>query len=258
MTSAVDTFGSYGRHGSLAPSQRAARAVDHVVTWVIALVLIAMAGLAGYSLWDSYNVLEGTDLSQYKPGGPGFSGLLAMNPDVCAWLTVDNTQIDYPVVQGSDNFEYLSKDATGEYSTPGSIFLDSECDRNFTEPYEVIMGHHMDAHKMFGDLDLFLDEDFFNANSKATLYLPHETLDLEVDAVLTADAYDGVIFSTPADASRLPQLIQKIDESATHYREGSITESDQVIALSTCSSDATDARTIVICKVVNRYASENA
>lgn len=258
MTSVADSFGSYGRHGSLAPSQRAARAVDHVVTWVIAIVLVLMAGLAGYSLWDSYNVLEGTDLSQYKPGGPGFAELLAMNPDVCAWLTVDNTNIDYPVVQGSDDFEYLDKDATGADSPSGALFLDSACSRDFTEPYEVIMGHHMDAGKMFGDLDKFLDQDFFDANSSATLYLPNETLDLEVDAVLTADAYDGVLFSTPADASRLPQLIQKIQTTAIHYRDGSITPTDQVIALSTCSSDSTDARTIVLCKVTNRYASQNA
>lgn len=257
MTSVADSFGDYGRHGSPAPALRAARVFDHVVTWVIAIALILMAGLAGYSLWDANNVLEGTDLSEYRPGGPGFAELLAMNPDVCAWLTVDNTNIDYPIVQGQDNFEYLDKDATGESKASGSLFLDSECDRTFHESYEVIYGHHMEKSKMFGDLDKFLDADFFDANQTATLYLPKETLDLQVCAVLTADAYDGVMFSTPAADGRVSQVIQKVESTATYYREGSLQDGDQVIAFSTCSSDSTDARTIVLCKVVNRYAADN-
>ena len=191
MASVADSFGDYGRNGSLAPSQRAARAVNHVIAWVIAVVLLLMAALAGYALWDANQVLKGTDYSQYEPG-LGFADLRKLNPDVVAWITVDNTGIDHPVVQGEDNFEYLDKDAKGNDGASGSIFLDSECDPDFEETYEVLYGHHMQAGKMFGDLDKFLDEGFFNANQRAILYLPSETLSLQVCAVVKADAYDGV------------------------------------------------------------------
>lgn len=258
MSAAADTFGSFGRYGHQTAGARAARFFDHVATWAMAIVLLLIGGLAGYSLWDSYQVVEGTDLTQYHPGGYGFAELLAMNPDVCAWLTVDNTGIDYPVVQGTDDFEYLDKDATGAGSAAGSLYLDSACDRNFGEPYEVIMGHHMVSHKMFGDLDLFLDESFFESNKSAKLYLPHETLELEVDAVLTENAYDKVIFGMPAEAGQVAEVVQKAESSAVHYREGSLSPEDQIISFSTCSSDATDARTIVLCKVVDRYDEDNA
>lgn len=257
MASVADGFGDYGRNGSPAPSQRAARAVDHVVTWVIAVALLLMAALAGYALWDANQVLRGTDYSQYEPG-LGFADLRKLNPDVVAWLTVDNTGIDYPVVQGEDNFEYLDKDAKGDDSASGSIFLDSECDPNFGETYEVLYGHHMQAGKMFGDLDRFLDEDFFNANQDATLYLPSETLGLQVCAVIKADAYDGVLFSTPADSTRVPQVIHKLEAEAIHLREGSLGESDQLVALSTCSSGGANERIVVICKVTGRQQADNA
>ena len=45
---------------------------------------------------------------KYKPAGktdesPSLQELQKINPDVCAWLTVDGTKIDYPVVQGETN-----------------------------------------------------------------------------------------------------------------------------------------------------------
>ena len=258
MVVAADTFGTYGRRGSCLASLRAARAFDHLVTWAIALVLLLFGGIAGYGLWDSWKVTEGTDLTQYRPGGPGFAELLQMNPDVVAWIKVDGTSIDYPVVQGEDNFEYLDKDATGASSASGSIFLDSECGRSFSEPYEVLFGHHMALHKMFGDIDLFLDEGFFDQNTTATLYLPQETLDLEVCAVLSENAYSRTLFATPAGQDRVAEVRLLAEQGAVHYRTGSISDSDQLIALSTCSSEATDQRTILICKVANRYGSDNA
>ena len=85
---------------------------------------------------------------------------MAMNPDVCGWIVMDHTGIDYPIVQGEDNFEYLDKDPLGNPEISGSIFLDWQNNRKFTDPYMVLMGHHMQAGKMFGDLDKYSDETF--------------------------------------------------------------------------------------------------
>ena len=103
---------------------------------------------------------------EYKPDEEeglsyNFSQLMAMNPDVCGWIVMDHTGIDYPIVQGEDNFEYLDKDALGNPEISGSIFLDWQNNRKFTDPYMVLMGHHMQAGKMFGDLDKYSDETFF-------------------------------------------------------------------------------------------------
>lgn len=268
MSSLADSFGTYGA-GSLAPCERAAQRVDRIVTVLLIVVFVLMGSVAAYSLWDQQRVLSGTDMSQYKPG-IGFGDLMKKNPDVCAWLTVDGTKIDYPIVQGKDNFEYLEKDALGGFSASGSLFLDSECSKNFDEPYEVVFGHHMDKDKMFGDLDKFLNEKFFKAHEKAALYLPNQTLKLEVDAVIQADAYDGTIFSTPADSTRLQEVEAKLQKDAKYLRKGSLgkgspstdgsgaTVEDQIIALSTCADNGANARTIVMCRVVSRTAGDNS
>lgn len=268
MSSLADSFGTYGA-GSLAPCERAAQRVDRIVTVLLIVVFVLMGSVAAYSLWDQQRVLSGTDMSGYKPG-IGFGNLMKKNSDVCAWLTVDGTKIDYPIVQGKDNFEYLEKDALGGFSASGSLFLDSECSKNFDEPYEVVFGHHMDKDKMFGDLDKFLNEKFFKAHEKATLYLPNQTLKLEVDAVIQADAYDGTIFSTPANAERRQEVEARLRKDAKFLREESLgkgspstdgsgaTGEDQIIALSTCADNGANARTIVMCRVVSRTAGDNS
>ena len=68
------------------------------------------------------------DLLEYKPipgqeENPTLDELMAINPDVVGWLTVDDTHIDYPVVQGENDMEYINKDVYGEFALPGSIFL---------------------------------------------------------------------------------------------------------------------------------------
>lgn len=256
MFSATDTFGSYGRRrGSSGLVLTAARAADRAVTWAIAIILALVCAIAGYAVWDAWHVLNGSDQLTKPTDAESFASLMAINSDVCAWLTIDNTNIDYPVVQGEDNFEYLSRDAKGEYAASGSIFLDAACDRTFSGPYEVLMGHHMQYGKMFGDLDKFLDEEFFEDNRTGQLMLPDRTLELDVVAVMKADAYDHTIFGTPVSSDGMSDLVSYITEHALYQRTGALSADDHVIALSTCASDGADARTVIICKVTGEQAS---
>ena len=249
MTPAADSFGSYGRHGSPCLSLGAARVADRVVTLAIVLVLVLLMAISGYGLWDSWRVLEGGDQLAKPTDSNSFAELMAINPDVCAWITVDGTNIDYPVVQGKDDFEYLTKDARGEYAASGGIFLEAENDRSFPGPYEMLMGHHMAYGKMFGDLDKFLDLNFFGGNSTATLMLPDKTLSLEVMAVMQADADDGMVYGVSSAVSRMPELVSYINDHAIHKRGEGLSADDHVIALSTCNSAGADARTLLLCRV---------
>ena len=71
-------------------------------------------------------------------------------------------------------------------SVAGSIFLDAKSDRNFHDFYTVIMGHHMQGRKMFGDIDLYTDVSFFEKNTTGTLYVEGRILKLETVAILKA------------------------------------------------------------------------
>ena len=90
------------------------KAADSLVSAAVILFL-AVAGLySAYALWDNAQVYAAVDnvqseLLALKPtaeaveedGGASFEELLAINPDVCAWLTLDGTQIDYPILQSA-------------------------------------------------------------------------------------------------------------------------------------------------------------
>ena len=185
--------------------------------------------------------------------------LKAMNPDVCGWLTLDHTKIDYPVVQGTDNFEYLEKDVLGNPSVAGSIFLDAKSDRNFHDFYTVIMGHHMQGRKMFGDIDLYTDVSFFEKNTTGTLYVEGRILKLETVAILKADAYDKYVYRTDwKEKEEKEELIRHIYELAVHTRGQRLTVEDQMIALSTCSSGNTNGRHLLICKVIKENTVEGS
>ena len=258
------------------------RAADFLVSAVVVLFLVVAGANSAYALWDNSQVYAAADnvqaeLLQFKPkagadNGASFEELLGINPDVCAWVTLDNTAIDYPVVQGEDttasrreykfstwcgvqgedNFTYVNTDVYGDFSLAGSIFLDVNCDKNFTDPYSLLYGHHMEESKMFGDLDLYKDAEFFAENTTGELILPDRTYDLQTFACLLVPSSESAIFQPQRWDSDLQGLYTFAQENALNLNTETLAamkaagDDAQVLALSTCSTEFTDARTILL------------
>lgn len=233
-----------------------ARGADNLLTALVAAILALIFLYACFALWDTWRIYDraGVDesLLRYKPqldqdeDGQGLADLMEINPDVCAWLTVDGTHIDYPVVQSSDNMIYINTDVYGKFSLSGSIFLDYRNNRDFSDTYSLIYGHHMDGEVMFGELDDFVQRDYFEEHTTGVLYLPEDTCQIEWFACMKVDAYDQQIFS-PGNLSKTDQesLLTYIRENALQYRDIGVTKEDRVLALSTCSDTSTNARIIL-------------
>lgn len=238
-------------------SQRAANGANSLVNWAVA-VLVALALLfSGFALFDALGVLFGANqaqakLMEYKPGqddlAEKFAELQKINPDVCAWVEVDNTNISYPVCQGEKDFMYLDTDVYGKYSPAGSIFITAASDRNFTDSYTILYGHNMQEGVMFGDINKFLDEAFFSENVTARIYLPDRILELETVAICEADAYDQRLFTAPS--FDMTKTVNRIYETALHQRGERLSAQEQVIALSTCGSGETNQRHLLMLRVV--------
>ena len=137
--------------------RRFAQEVERLVSALAGLLMLALLAFGGFALWQDAALRRGAfvcaELLQYKPAAPAadnptLAGLQTVNPDVCGWLTVDGTGIDYPVVQGATNMDYVNRDVYGDFSLSGAIFLDSRCAADLTDPYTVIYGHHMDNSAM--------------------------------------------------------------------------------------------------------------
>ena len=183
---------------------------------------------------------------------------MAINPDVHAWVVLDNTKVDYPVLQGDTNLTYINKDVYGNFALAGSIFLDTRNSRDFHDTVSLLYGHHMDEGDMFGDLDKFKDEAFFEENRTGLLILPDRVYDLEIFACILVNASEDMIFEPHEHQADIHRLLEFTKQNAMHYNKDKISELEgtdgekQLLLLSTCSSEFTDARTIVLTEMKPR------
>lgn len=233
-----------------------ARFGDRLISLIAAGLIMLLLLYGGYSLWDTAMLYRGAflsnDLLEFKPAetgdpysNPTLEELQAINPDVCAWLTIDGTHIDYPVVIGEDNMEYVNKDIYGEFALSGAIFLDSSNSRDISDSYTLAYGHHMANGAMFGDVVEFVNTDYFNDHTSGTLYLPDATYSIELFACVQVDAYDSVIYNPAAQAGDVSELLNYVNEIAVQSRYIGVQPSDQVIGLSTCSEATTNGRVVL-------------
>ena len=237
------------------------KTANALVNLVVILCLCVAGAYAVYALWDNNRIYAAAsdvqaDMVKIKPaveedGGASFAELLTINEDVCAWVTLDNTKIDHPVLQGSTNLTYVNKDVYGNFALAGSIFLDTRNSRDFTDAYSLLYGHHMENSGMFGDLDLYKDQTFFDENSTGMLILPDRAYKLEIFACMLIEAGDDAIFDPEQWQTDIGGLLSFAGENNLYLREETVgrlerMESPQILALSTCSTEFTDARTIIL------------
>lgn len=244
-----------GENGRLRAAALAARAGNRILSVIAAIMIVVMLLYGGYSLWDTAmiykNAFTDDELMKYKPSegdgdNPSLRELQQINPDVCAWLTVDGTNIDHPVVHGATNMEYINKDVYGEFSFSGAIFLDSQNKPDFTDCYNLIYGHHMNNGAMFGNIVEFVDADYFEEHRTGTLYLPESTREITLFACVEADASDNMIFDPDSrNREHLGDFLGYIREKAVQYRDIGMTADDSLIGLSTCAAAETNGRVIV-------------
>ena len=232
-----------------------ARAGDRLVSLLAAGLILLMLLYGGYSLWDTAMVFNGaflsSDLLQFKPAAgdpdsnPTLAELQAINPDVLGWLTIDDTHIDYPVVIGETDMEYVNKDVYGDFALSGSIFMDSDNARDLSDAYTLVYGHHMDNGAMFGDVVEFVNTDYFESHPSGTLYLPDATYTIEIFACVQVDAFDSMMYDPLAQDGDVSELLHYVDEIAVQSRYIGVQPTDKVIGLSTCAEAETNGRVVI-------------
>lgn len=174
--------------------------------------------------------------SEFEQVKASLDGLKEKYPDLYGWIKVDNTAIDYPVVQYTDNDHYLNRAPNGKYLPAGSIFVDYRCSKKLLENYNtVIYGHRMSNGSMFGGLLNFNDEQFFKENKYITLSTPDGIYTYLIFAFYQTDMYYRYIqtdFKTP---DHFLSFAKEMQENSLYYREGvEFDETSKILTLSTC------------------------
>lgn len=236
---------------------------ERAVNLVTALALVLCGCFGAYGLWDNRQVLDSAgdvraELLQWKPAPEGeaeaadngarFAALREINPELRGWLTMAGTGIDYPVLQGKTNQSYISRDVFGNFSLSGSIFLDSRDPGDLSGSYSLLYGHHMADGNMFGDLDKYRESAFFQENEGGVLILPDGSWQLKVMAVLVVGASEKWIFDPDHVRAHPEGWREFVRDNARLLKEGELS-GEKFLALTTCASDFTDARTVVLARM---------
>ena len=158
-----------------------------------------------------------------------FKKLQEINSDVRAWITVENTNINYPILQTNNNEYYLKHDINKKYSSCGSIFLDCDSDASFTKKNIVIYGHNLLNGKMFAELTNILDAKLGN-KINIKIYLPEEEKEYEVFS-----AYMGEPSLEMKQNNSYQDILNKSSLEFQHKEEN---KENNIITLITCNSNS--------------------
>lgn len=194
---------------------------------------------------------QSADNAQYQPLlAVDFEALYEINKDTVAWLSADNGQIDYPVVQGSDNVYYLNHLFDGTENKNGAIFVDSRNTPGFQDRNTFIYGHNMNNDTMFASLILYGTEGYYEQNSELVLVTPEESYYLQpFSGYVTGPNSDTYKLKFAGDTSFAEYLEQV--RSLSDFEAGvSVTAQDRIVTLSTCSYAYNEARYVLHCKLV--------
>ena len=186
-----------------------------------------------------------------------FKTLLNKNQKLIGWLKIDDTNIDYPVMQTSDNEYYLDHNLNQEYDKNGSIFMDKDCDVLQPSTNFILYGHHMKSGQMFGNLDRYSSEAYYKEHP----YIQFDTI-YERGTYQVMYVFRSHVYSEEEIAFKYYQFIDVNSEkefdsymqemAAMSYYDTGVTAEygDQLLTLSTCDYQEKDGRFVVVAKKI--------
>ena len=178
-----------------------------------------------------------------------FNNLLADNPDIVGWLYCKDTPINYPILQSEDNSYYLRRLPDKTHNITGSLFVDYRNAADFSDRNTIIYGHNMRNDKMFGSLENYCKQDYYDAHPVMWLLLPDQSYKLELAAgcVIRSDSH---FYNFPGNDEDAVKQVKEVMASSDFISEIEPREGDLWVTLSTCSYEFDNARYIVLGRLV--------
>ena len=179
-----------------------------------------------------------------------FDALGEINPDIVGWLILEDTQINYPVVQGSDNVQYTNHLFDGRQNAIGSLFVDSYNQPGFADRNTIIYGHHTRDGSMFAALEQYREQCFFNAHPWIFLLTPEQNYVIELLAGYTSDVHSAAWRLDFADDTEVEDWIGERRKKSDFLSDVQTCPTDCFVTLSTCSWAFNDARYVVVGRLI--------
>ena len=186
-----------------------------------------------------------------------YKNLLNKNKRLIGWVKIDDTNIDYPVMQTTDNEYYLDHNLNQEYDKNGSIFMDKDCDVLKPSTNLILYGHHMKSGQMFGNLSLYSDQSYYEKHPYIQFDTIYEKGLYEIMYVFRSRVYseDEIVFKyyqfIDAQSEQEFDSYMNDMEGMSLYDTGVTAQyGDRLLTLSTCDYQEKNGRFVVVAKKV--------
>lgn len=219
---------------------------------IINVILILIIAICAYKIYEKS--------TEYKKADKSYGqirvekeeeNLYDKYEDYRGWIKIDNTNINYPIVQGKDNSFYLDKDINKNYLSSGSIFM-NYLNNGFNDANTILFGHHMRNKTMFAQLKKYKEKEFFDGNNEIEIEVENgKVLKYKVFSAYVTDAKDDYIKTNFENKAQYKEFLEGIKNKSIYKSDIEVNEDDKIITLSTCSYEFNDARMVVHGKLLN-------
>lgn len=213
---------------------------------IINVVLIFIIAVCAYKIYEKSTEYKKADKSYEQIRvEKEEENLYDKYEDYRGWIKIDNTNINYPIVQGKDNSFYLDKDINKNYLSSGSIFM-NYLNHGFNDENTVLFGHHMRNKTMFAQLKKYKEKEFFYGDNDIVIEVENDkVLKYKVFSAYVTDSKDNYIKTNFDDKAQYKEFLEDIKNKSQYKSDIDVNENDKIITLSTCSYEFNDARMVV-------------
>ena len=225
-------------------------------------LLVVFICILGFCSWKLYNIkkeednadnlkeelIEIIDIPDVVEEQPeeliDFKKLIDINPDIVGWIIIEDTQVNYPIVKGNNNSYYLNHSYDKKWSGYGSIFMDYESSKDFSDYNTFVYGHNTKNGSMFGELYKYIRQNFYDEHPTFNLYTPSNNYIVEVISAYVDDTEsDSYIkqFASLDDYQKYIDLI--ISKSRIKTNITLDYKKDKIITLYSCSHETNHKKT---------------
>lgn len=180
------------------------------------------------------------------------------NKSLIGWVKIDDTIIDYPVMQTVDNDYYLKYNFNQQKDANGAIFLDTNCDIVLGNTNWILYGHHMNNGKMFSSIIKYANKDFYEKHKIIHFDTIYEKGDYEVMYAFRSRVYaaDEITFKyyqfiDAYSAEEFDSYMEEMDKLSLIDTGVEATFGDKLLTLSTCDYQEKNGRFVVVAKRIN-------
>ena len=206
---------------------------------------------------DTTNVDNEIEKSEEESSNKyNLENIAKINSDVVGWIKIENTNIDYPVMQNGDY--YLHRNIYKNYSSHGTPYLAEYCNIQYSDNL-IIYGHHMNDNSMFAQLDNYKKQSFYENHKYIKFYSYYNGITIE-KTYEVAIAFKTVVYSDKgfkyynytnfSDVQELNDFIENCRKLEFYNTGIDINYGDKLITLSTCEYSQKNGRIVVVAKQI--------